>query len=84
MSGFQEKIYEDFKSKIVDEGDEGDGGISLSDRGIGTQISNIVFHDENMDEGNFNYRNKFGQRGFNEIFNVTTSQRSKKCEYRGS
>ena len=42
MSGFQEKIYEDFKSKIVDEGDEGDGGISLSDRGI-DQISNIVF-----------------------------------------
>ena len=82
MQFHQKNIYNDFLEKIVDEGDEEEGGINLSDRNIGSQISNIVFHNENVDKGNVNFKNKFGQRGFNDIFNVIVSQRSKKCEYK--
>ena len=80
MSSYQKDIYNNFIEKIDIDGDE-DGGINLSNRNIGIQISNIVYHNENTDKGNSNFKNKFGQKGFNSIFNISTSQRFKKCEY---
>ena len=75
MSSHQKSIYNEFITNI-----RGDGSntINLSNRNIGTQISNVVYYN---DEGGYDFKDNFGQRGFEKTFNSRISRKSKKCRY---
>ena len=72
MKSHQKEVYEEFIENI-----KGEGNINLSNRNIGIQLSNIVYYNE----GDYDHKDIFGQRGFEKIFNVKTSRKSKKCKY---
>ena len=74
MDGDQKYIYESFIDDISQEINE--NNLNLSNRNIGSQLSNVVFYNEDD-----YYKDCFGQRGFEKIFNVKSSRRSKKCSY---
>ena len=74
----QKKIYENFIQDIIYESRNKNIGINLSNRNIGTQISNVVFHNEGDDH---EYKDKFGQRGFEKTFKTRITRKSKKCSY---
>ena len=75
MDSHQKNIYNEFITNI-----RGDGGnsINLSNRNIGTQISNVVYYNEG---GSYDFKDNFGQRGFEKTFNTRISRKSKKCSY---
>ena len=74
----QKKIYENFIQDIIYESRNKNIGINLSNRNIGTQISNVIFHNEGDDH---EYKDKFGQRGFEKTFKTRITRKSKKCSY---
>lgn len=74
MDGDQKYIYESFIDDISQEINE--NNLNLSNRNIGSQLSNVVFYNE----GDY-HKDCFGQKGFEKIFNVKSSRRSKKCSY---
>ena len=75
MESHQKNIYEGFIEKLS--GEESNS-INLSNRNIGTQLSNIVYYNGGDD---YNFKNNFGQRGFEKTFDVKISNKSKKCKY---
>ena len=75
----QKKIYDNFIQEIVSEERlTRNIGINLSNRNIGTQISNVVFYSEGDDH---DYKDTFGQRGFEKTFKTRITRKSKKCSY---
>ncbi len=75
MKNHQKNIYEGFIDGIRE---EESNTINLSNRNIGTQISNVVYYTNGDD---YNFKNNFGQRGFEKTFDVKISNKSKKCKY---
>ena len=75
MESHQKSIYNEFITNIRGEGN----AINLSDRNIGTQISNVVYYNG---DGDYDFKNNFGQRGFEKIFNSKVSRKSRKCSYK--
>ena len=73
MNSHQKSIYNEFINNI-----RGNNTINLSNRNIGTQISNVVYYNG---EDNYGFKDNFGQRGFEKIFNSRISRKSKKCQY---
>ena len=73
MSSHQKNIYNNFIDNIGGGGDT----INLSNRNIGTQLSNVVYYN-----GEENYKENFGQQGFGKIFNSKISRKSRKCSYK--
>ena len=63
MDGDQKYIYESFIDDISQEINE--NNLNLSNRNIGSQLSNVVFYNEDD-----YYKDCFGQRGFEKMFNV--------------
>lgn len=75
----QKKIYDNFIQEIVsEERFSRNIGINLSNRNIGSQISNVVFYNEGDDH---DYKDTFGQRGFEKTFKTRITRKSKKCSY---
>ena len=74
----QRKIYDNFIQEIISEGRSKNMGINLSNRNIGSQISNVVFYNEGDDH---EYKDTFGQRGFEKLFKTRITRKSKKCSY---
>lgn len=75
----QRKIYDNFIQEIVsDERSNRNIGINLSNRNIGSQISNVVFYNEGNDH---DYKDTFGQKGFEKTFKTRITRKSKKCSY---
>ena len=75
----QKKIYDNFIQEIVsEERFSRNTGINLSNRNIGSQISNVVFYNEGDDH---DYKDTFGQRGFEKTFKTRITRKSKKCSY---
>jgi len=74
--GHQKEIYDNFVQEEIMSVEK--YGINLSNRNIGTQISNIVFFN---DGDNHDFKDKFGQRGFENTFKSRVSRKSRKCSY---
>tara|TARA_Y100001980_G_C14556284_1_gene347227 strand:+ start:2837 stop:6619 length:3783 start_codon:yes stop_codon:yes gene_type:complete len=75
MQSHQKKIYEEFIDRISR---KEKNTINLSDRNIGTQLSNVVYYNG---EDSYDFKDNFGQRGFEKIFDLRISRKSKKCRY---
>lgn len=75
MDSHQKNIYNEFITNIRG---EGGNSINLSNRNIGTQLSNVVYYNEG---GSYDFKDNFGQRGFEKTFNSRISRKSKKCSY---
>ena len=87
MTGNQKKTYEKFIDKINEERSARSSGpsmagqarnnIDLSDRNMGTQLSNIVFGDDSS----YDLKDNLGERGFGKTFKSEIKRKSKKCTY---
>ena len=75
MESYQKDIYEEFIKKIRKDSES--NSINLSNRNIGTQLSNIVYYNDES----YDFKDYFGQRGFEKTFNMKVSRKSRKCKY---
>ena len=77
MESYQKKLYGEFIINISEQSVK--DTINLSNRNIGTQLSNIVYY---TGEDSYDFKDNFGQRGFEKIFNSKVSRKSRKCSYK--
>ena len=77
MHSHQKDIYEKFITKI--NGGDNNNNINLSNRNIGTQLSNIVYYNGS---DSYDFKDNLGQRGFEKTFNSRVTRKTRKCSYK--
>ena len=78
MVNYQKEMYEKYIQKIQTfQKKKLSGGLRLSDRNIGLQLSNITYSNDYED----NPLNSYGRKGYDKIFSDKIKGKGKKCSY---